>query len=254
MIMNDSLRVLVVDDDQNMAKTLSDILKVKGYETETACSGTEALEKVTESEFDCVLSDIKMPDINGVELHKSIKSIQPDLPVVLMTAYSSDNLVEQGLAQGAIAVLNKPLDIVLFFTFLSLLRKERSVVIVDDDDQFCKTLGDVLTERGFAVTQIGAPYHVAEMLEEDAGVVLLDMKLNGIDGLGVLREIREKYPDLPVILVTGHRAEMISKIEEALKISAYTCLYKPLELENLFRLLAEIHHNNLSGFLRPKTV
>jgi len=125
--MSDELRMLVVDDQHSMGKTLVDVLSIKGYEAEIALSGAEALEKIKESEFDCVISDIKMPGMNGVELHRSIKSIQPDLPVVLMTAYSSDSLVEQGLSEGAIAVLGKPLDIALLLKSLSLLCKERSV-------------------------------------------------------------------------------------------------------------------------------
>jgi CheY-like chemotaxis protein len=71
-----------------MAKTLVDILKVKGYETDSATSGPEALEKVRSRRFDSVLTDIKMPEMNGVDLHRLIKQAQPDLPVVLMTAYS----------------------------------------------------------------------------------------------------------------------------------------------------------------------
>ncbi len=121
-----------------MAKTLQDIFIIKGYETEVAHSGPEALEKVGRSLFNCVLSDIKMPDVNGVELYKAIKTHQPNLPVVLMTAYAADKLVKEGLEEGVIAVLTKPLNLNLLLGFLSSYAK--NAPFVDDTLQFCRTL------------------------------------------------------------------------------------------------------------------
>jgi len=247
--MTNKLHILIVDDDRRMAKTLTDIFKVKGYEAEAAYSGPEALDKMKKDHFDCVLTDIKMPEVNGVELYKAIKAMRPDLPVVLMTAYSTDRLVKEGLEEGAIATLTKPLDINMLLAFFSSLRKERSIVIVDDDPQFRKTLGDILRARGFAVTQVADPLTLVETLRTDAQVVLLDMKLDRISGLEVLNEIREHYPRLPVILITGYREEMSPAIEAALKISAYTCLYKPLQIEALLQLLTEVRHQELGRVL-----
>ncbi len=247
--MSDNLRILVVDDDQPMANTLADILKAKGYQAETAFSGAAAMEMVAETAFDCVLSDIKMPGVNGVELYRAIKARQPDLPVVLVTAYSSSSLVREGLEEGAVAALTKPLDIGMLLAFFSFLRRERSVVIVDDDDDFCRTLGEILRVRGFAVTQIADPRQVMEGLEADGSVVLLDMKMNDVNGLDVLRTIREQYPRLPVILLTGYREEMSPAIEAGLNIGAYTCLYKPFEIEKLLQVLSQVRRGELARVL-----
>ena len=245
--MSEKLRILIVDDDRGMAKTLLDIFKVEGYEAQAAHSGSEALDKAKKGHFDCVLSDIKMPEVNGVELYRAIRAIQPELPVVFMTAYSE--LVKEGLEEGAIAALTKPLDINLLLSFFSCLRKERSIVIVDDDPQFCKSLGEILRARGFVVAQFTDPHGLAEALSPDGQAVLLDMKLNSISGLEILREIRARFPHLPVILVTGYRGEMAPAIEAALKINAYACLYKPLQIEALLQLLTEIHHQELGRVL-----
>ncbi len=247
--MSEMLRILVVDDDPNMAKTLTNIFRVKGYEAKAAHSGLDALEKMKQERFDCVLSDIKMPESNGVEFYRAIKARWSDLPVVLMTAYSSDSLVEEGLEEGAIACLTKPLDINLLLSFLSSLSKERSIVIVDDNPGFARTLGDILRLRGFTVTPVTDPHGVIEKVGADGQVVLLDMKLDSINGLEVLEKIRKRYPHLPVILVTGYREEMASAIEAALAINAYTCLYKPLQIEELLQTLTEIHHQELGRVL-----
>ncbi|MCK4723532.1 MAG: response regulator [Dehalococcoidia bacterium] len=247
--MKEKLRILIVDDDHRMAKTLVDILTVKGYEVEAAYSGPEALVKVKKGYFDFVLTDIKMPEMNGVELYRAIKEMKPDLPVVMMTAYSANRLVKEGLEQGILATLNKPLDINLVLSFLSSLRKEHSIVIVDDDPQFCKTLGEILENRGFRVTEVADPSNLEEILRSDIQVVLLDMKLDGKSGLEVLKDIRKQYPHLPVILVTAYRAEMTQAIEASLKISAYTCLYKPFQIEELLQVLSEIQHKELGTIL-----
>lgn len=244
------LRILVVDDDRRMAKTLADIFRTGGYDTEAANSGREALDKVQKGHFDCVLTDIKMPDINGVELCRAIKATRPDLPVVLMTAYSTDELVNRGLEEGAIAALTKPLDINLLLGFFSSLYEERSIVIVDDDPEFAKTLRDLLQARGFRVTPVADPQDVVERIRVDGQVVLLDMKLDSVKGLAALKEVRDRYPHLPVILVTGYREEMAQAIEAALKIGAYTCiLYKPLQIEELLQAVSETRHQELRRVL-----
>ena len=247
--MSEKLQILVVDDDRRLARTLVDILTAKGHQAEAAYSGPEALDRVRREQFDCVISDIRMPEMNGVELHRAIREAQPQVPVVLMTAYSSDRLVQQGLAEGAIATLTKPLDINNLLGFLSSLRQQQSVAIVDDDPAFCQTLGDILEARGFAVTRITNPHDVAESLSPDEPVVLLDMKLNSIGGLEVLKEIRARYSRLPVILITGYRQEMSAAIQAALEIGAYACLYKPFDIDKLLQALAELRKRDLSRIL-----
>lgn len=247
--MTDNLRILVVDDDQRMANTLKDILSVKNFEAEVAFSGSEALEKLKRGRFDCVLSDIKMPEMNGVELFKAIKQTRPDMPVVLMTAFSTNKLVTEGLQEGVIASLSKPLDIEALLGFFSALRKEPSVAIVDDDPNFCKTLGDILQKRGFVVTQITDPHHAVEKIGPDVQLMLLDMKLNSISGLDLLKKIRALHPHLPVILVTGYKDEMGSLVDEALNINAYTCLYKPLQIDELVEVLKDVYQQDLGRIL-----
>lgn len=247
--MSEKLRILVVDDDRRLARTLVDILTVKGHQAQAAYSGPEALDRVKQEQFDCVLTDIRMPEMNGVELHRAIREAQPQVPVVLMTAYSSDRLVQEGLEQGALATMTKPLDINSLLGFLSSLRQQQSVAIVDDDPAFCQTLGDILEARGFAVTKITNPRDVAESLSPDEPVVLLNMKLNCVDGLEVLKEIRARYSRLPVILITGYRQEMSTAIQAALEIGAYACLYKPFDIDKLLQALAELRQRDLSRIL-----
>ncbi|MDO9080739.1 MAG: response regulator, partial [Desulfuromonadales bacterium] len=93
--MNGKLKILVVDDDRRMVRTICDILQVKGYEPLPAYCGEEAVKMVQQQEFDCVLMDIRMPGIDGVAALKRIKDVAPDTPVVLMSANASDGQVAE---------------------------------------------------------------------------------------------------------------------------------------------------------------
>jgi DNA-binding response OmpR family regulator len=244
-------RILIVDDDSMMAKTIADIIKTKGFEAVVAGSASEALDNILAFSFDGVISDIKMPEVNGTDLYRTIKKIQPDLPVVLMTAYSDDNSVKEGLEEGAIAVLSKPLDMNALLSFCFSLEKKLSVVIVDDDPKFCITLGQILRVSGFSEIQVTDPRKVLTFLDKGNGVdiVILDMKLGEVNGLSVLENIRQHNPVIPVILVTGYREEMARFIKNGLSIGAYDCLYKPFNIEDLLGRLNEIYHRKLSRIL-----
>ena len=209
------------------------------------------MEKVRSDRPDCVLMDIKMPGISGVEAMKQMQEIVPELPVVLVTAYATDELMDGGEGRaGAYAVLSKPLNFPIILAFLSLLRKEESILVVDDDPNFCKTLKDILTLRGFRVKTESEPRKVMGHLENDYKLaVVLDLKLGAVNGTEVLKEVRAKYPTKPVVLVTGYRQEMGNSIEKGRTIGAYTCLYKPLEMDDLFQVIEDIRIKKLQNLL-----
>lgn len=244
------MKILVVDDDRRIVKTTCDILKIKGHEPVAAYSGEEGVEKVRAGLPDCVLMDIKMPGISGVEALKQMKWIAPDLPVVLVSAYATNEIVEEARQAGAYAVLSKPLNIQMVLSFLSLLRKEESILVVDDDPAFCKTLKDILTLRGYQVETESEPQNVLGHLEKNYELaVVLDLKLGAVNGVDVMKEIRARYPGKPVVLVTGYKNEMGESIERACKIGAYTCLYKPFETDDLFKIIEEIRLMKLQNLL-----
>ena len=250
--MDQKLRILIVDDDQRMTRTLADIFSIAGHQPVEANSGLKALELARSQAFDCVLTDVRMPDMDGVELHRQLQQVLPGLPVVLMTAYASDEIIRKGLVEGVVGVFDKPLDISSMLGFFTSLSKHRSIVVVDDDSEFCKTLGDILQQRGFRVKQVSDPHAEVELMTADAQVILLDMKLNGFSGVEVLKQIRQRYPDLPVLMVTAYRQEMATAIQAALAINAFTCLYKPLEIPALLQTLANLQLKRLRKVIRKK--
>jgi len=118
-MVTDKPKILIVDDDEKMADTLFDILKIKGYQSQVAYSGQDAFKKIKKSFFNCVISDVRMPGMNGIGLYKVIKNIQPNLAVLFMSAYPFDKTIREELKNNPITVLTKPLDVNLLFELLS---------------------------------------------------------------------------------------------------------------------------------------
>jgi DNA-binding NtrC family response regulator len=104
-------RILVVDDDREMVRTLCDILRLHGWETGEAYSGEEALELQREHEYPCVLMDIKMPGIDGISAFKAMKEAFPNCRVILMTAHGLPDVMARAAREGPYRVVPKPLDL-----------------------------------------------------------------------------------------------------------------------------------------------
>lgn len=102
--------VMVVDDDAGFVETLADILRTKGYHVASAYSGEEAVAMVRANGFDVILMDVRMPGLSGVEALRAIKAVAPQMHVIMMTAFSNKQAMEDAEGLGALAVLPKPLD------------------------------------------------------------------------------------------------------------------------------------------------
>ncbi|MGB9910619.1 MAG: response regulator [Candidatus Hydrothermia bacterium] len=104
------IRVLLVDDEEDILWGLSEELSRNKIEVDTATNGLEALEKIKKKQYDFLVTDIRMPGLSGSELLIETKKIQPDIKVIVMTAYGSDEVKQDVLTKGAISYLEKPFD------------------------------------------------------------------------------------------------------------------------------------------------
>lgn len=109
--MSEKQRILVVDDEQNIRRILQAALDKVGYHTEIAESGEAALEALERNRFDCVLTDVTMPGMDGYELQRTIHARWPELPVVIMTAYGTIPQAVTAIRKGAFEYIPKPFDL-----------------------------------------------------------------------------------------------------------------------------------------------
>jgi len=100
--------VLIVDDDEDLRETVSDLLKDRGHQVTTAANGTEALARLKEADYTAVLTDLRMKGVEGLELLSWIKRLYPDIGVVLMTAFGSVETAVEAMKHGASDYLTKP--------------------------------------------------------------------------------------------------------------------------------------------------
>ncbi|MEG0261287.1 MAG: response regulator [Lysinibacillus sp.] len=104
-------RLLIVDDQQGIRLLLNEVLKKEGYLTHLAANGIEALQCAEDHAIDCVLLDMKIPGMNGIEILKRLKEKSPQLPVFMMTAYGELDIIQEALDSGALHYFTKPFDI-----------------------------------------------------------------------------------------------------------------------------------------------
>lgn len=102
--------ILIVDDEKNYLTILSAILEDEGFEVLTAQGGQEALEIHKTSDLDLILTDMKMPLMDGIQLLENLKSVDPDLPVIMMTAHGTVDKAVEAIQKGAYTYVLKPFD------------------------------------------------------------------------------------------------------------------------------------------------
>ncbi len=104
-------RILIVDDEESIRETLREILEYEGYEIEEASDGEKAISLIKKFNYDAVLSDIKMPKLDGIEVLEQAKSIAPELPFIMISGHGTIETAIEATKKGAFDFINKPPDL-----------------------------------------------------------------------------------------------------------------------------------------------
>ncbi|MED3623842.1 response regulator [Neobacillus thermocopriae] len=104
-------KILIVDDQFGIRILLNEVFQKEGYQTFQAANGVQALELVKKNSPDLVLLDMKIPGMDGIEILKRLKVIDPDIRVIIMTAYGELDMIQEAKELGAITHFAKPFDI-----------------------------------------------------------------------------------------------------------------------------------------------
>ena len=106
--MNEKQSILLVDDDLEFRKAMKKMFEKSGYDITVAADGREALETLAEETFDLIISDLRMPNLNGLELMEEIRRKKLDMPVIFITAYGEVGSYMDLMNLGAFEYINKP--------------------------------------------------------------------------------------------------------------------------------------------------
>ena len=237
--MQEKARVLVVDDQIGMLETFTDILEDRGFNVVTADDGFIAIERAKEQSFDLIFMDIKMPGINGVQTYREIKKINPKIAVIMMTAYSVEDLVEEAIEEGAYTVVYKPFDMDKVIRTIEKVLDTALILVVDDRLEDRETFKDALESRDYSVTTAKDGYEAIELVKEgNFDIIFIDVKMPGVDGVKTFEEIHKIRPEIPVIMVTGYSAEEL--VRDAIDKGAYACIHKPLDMDVVLKMVEEV--------------
>lgn len=188
--------ILVVDDLRSIRLTLGGILEDKGYNVVAVEDGYQAIEAVSKAHFDIIFMDIKMPGINGVQTFREVKKIDPKAAVIMMTAYSVEDLVKEALEEGAYAIVYKPFDIDKTVTLIDeLLSGQTLILVVDDQFGDREIMKAMLEEKGHRVATASNGAETIEMVKKKHyGVIIMDIVLPGMDGVQTFEQVKEIDP------------------------------------------------------------
>lgn len=236
---NNKIKLLIVDDEKGFAEVLGKRMGRRGILVEIAYRGEDAVRMLREKEFDVAVLDLKLEGMDGIEVLKVFKMLDPDLPVLMLTGHGCEKSVAESFRLGVADYLSKPVD------FNLLLEKVRQVcsrkgesmtgiriLLVDDEINFSRVLARRLDKRGMSVQTALSGYEAMQMLKvQEVDVVLLDIKMPGRDGVQLLSEIKRLYPHIEVVMLTAHINPDL--VISSLAMGAYDYLLKPADVDEL---------------------
>jgi len=256
-------KILIVDDNETNLHILKNQLEQWNLKPVTASSGKSALEILNrERNFDLVITDMKMPELDGVELSRKIKEIDPMQPVILLSSIGDESQKKYGSLFAA--TLTKPVKQQQLLKVVQLQLKQQgqplpaaenkqanllseefavnhplNILIAEDNLINQKLIIKVLNKLGYQPSLANNGQEVLEMLEkEEYEVILMDIQMPILDGLSATRKIRTEFNKQPVIIAMTANA-MVEDKEECLSAGMNDYVSKPINMEELVRVLKE---------------
>jgi CheY-like chemotaxis protein len=197
-------KYLVVDDNEAFAENLAEILRDAGGEVVIVHSGEAALERVRAERFDLVLTDMKMPAMDGAELVHRLRRFDPGIPAIVITAYSNDNDLEEARRDGLLAVFSKPVPMTRLLELAGVARHDALAALVEDDVAFSDNLSEILRSRGFSVVTAASVLETERLGQVRPFVGIVDLRVpTGTDG-EAMKRLAARFPGMPLVVVTAH--------------------------------------------------
>ncbi len=271
-----TVRLLLVDDEPEFLHSTAKVLARRGLEPFTAGGGAEAIALLRRQPVDVVVLDMKMPGMDGAAVFDEIKRNWPGLPVIVLTGHESLSEACAMTKEGVVDYLLKPCDIDLLAEKIqdaAVLKRSATdvpgaqadaerdegdrvrVLLVDDEPELLDTLKKVLTRRGMEVHTTQSGEDALRLLQRTPiDVIVLDVKMPGMSGLDVLRQIKQAPVNREVILLTGHPT--VDAAVAGLRQGAFEYLIKPpdvAELVTLIRRAQKVRQEKLAKE-RQKTI
>lgn len=257
-------QVLLVEDQLEQSEGLKGLFADKNIQVLQAFSGEEALEMLSSRSFDCVILDLKLPDMDGTVLLEEIKSLKPNIPVIINTAMElTQNQLKELLKYSDATVLKSPRsadrlidEVNLFLHKVKTAEPEKTkqvlkdqntdnnlenkvVLLVDDDMRNIFSISAILDGYGLKVEIANDGVEALDRLAElnKVDIVLMDIMMPRMDGYETMQNIRKsnKWRNLPIIALTAKA--MKDDREKSIAAGANDYIVKPINTDQLISLI-----------------
>ena len=242
------LKILIVEDEQAVREFLVKTFDMIGYITLAASTGKEALEIFEAQHPQAIFLDLMLPDKDGLEVLKEIKTKDPNNIVIVVSSKTEDKIIKKAKDLGAIEYITKPFFRESIRSALSnnLYRitaqdgGKPKILIVDDEEEICYALNKYFSRRIEAdmVLTFDGEQALDLINKTKFDIVFMDINLPGKDGLAVIEEVKQKNKHTAFITVTGYGSQEL--IQKARKLGVVDYFKKPVRPEEIFERLKSI--------------
>jgi len=211
-----TLKILLVDDEQKFLDTISDRIRLKGFEPLPATSGREAIEIARKQEVHAAVVDLKMADMDGLVTIAKLKEINPEIRTILLTGFGDDKVKEAAEALDSHYFEKDKMG--GFWDFIKNLgAKNPLILLVDDEQKFLDTISDRIRLKGFEpLMATSGPEALKIAREYDIYAAVVDLKMADMDGLVTITKLKEIHPGIRTVLLTGFGDDKVKEAAEAL--------------------------------------
>jgi DNA-binding NtrC family response regulator len=264
-------KILIMEDEKSVAEGLQMILEEEGYEVDLAFTGRSAMDTLRKKGVDLLVADLRVPDMDGMEVVREVKAKRPSTKVIVITGYPSVSSAVDAMKLGVADYLPKPFRGDDFKTAVAkVLQKGKEgalkqepdraepkrapwdmegedfevedpgrprILIMEDEPTLAEGLKMVLSEQGYRVSVADEGIRaLGSLTGRDYDLMVMDLRLPDMDGMEVLRLIKETKPETEVIVMTGYAS--VASAVESMKLGALDYLPKPFT-EDEFKAAVE---------------
>ena len=234
--------ISVVDDDESTRKSTTLLIESLGFQAAGFESADSLLKSSQLQETSCLIIDVRMPDMNGLQLQSHLAATGYEIPIIFITAYDDKESRRRAMQAGAVAFLAKPFTAdLLLQTVHSALpvhsgARRKLISLVDDDQSIRRTTTLLIQSFGFQAAAFESAESLLKSSQlQETSCLIVDVQMPGMNGLQLQRQLAASGYNIPIIFITAYDNK--ESRQQAMQAGAVAFLSKPFNDELLLETI-----------------